>query len=91
MKVVQEILECGNCNIDVQDSKGNTPLHYATIQSNSKLVEYLLKRGANTHLKNSDNKTALHEAESRSFMSIIRILKDHSKERKENDCEYLLK
>lgn len=77
IKIVQEILECGGSNIDVQDSLGNTPLHYAAMQANEKMVEFLLKKGADINIKNLDNKTPFQEAEDRSFYSIVKVLKGY--------------
>ncbi|CAB0030322.1 unnamed protein product [Trichogramma brassicae] len=46
--------------INAQDNGGNTALHWAAGKGNKKLVEYLLRRGADSSLANAEGKTALH-------------------------------
>jgi Ankyrin repeats (3 copies) len=46
--------------IDAQDMKGNTPLHYAVLRLNTKLVGYLLSQGADINQQNLAGETALH-------------------------------
>uniref|UniRef100_A0ABD2XJM1 Uncharacterized protein n=1 Tax=Trichogramma kaykai TaxID=54128 RepID=A0ABD2XJM1_9HYME len=48
--------------VDVQDKKGYTPLHYALSHGNKNMTELLLKRGANPNLTNNDASTPLHVA-----------------------------
>ena len=61
--LVQHILSTSTTELDIQDTDGYTPLHYAVSNSNIKLVEYLLKKGANPNLRTVDElKTPLHLA-----------------------------
>uniref|UniRef100_A0ABD2XML8 PRANC domain-containing protein n=1 Tax=Trichogramma kaykai TaxID=54128 RepID=A0ABD2XML8_9HYME len=46
--------------VDVQDEKGNTPLHGAVDCGNKKVVEKLLRRGANANSAANDGMTPLH-------------------------------
>ncbi|CAB0033816.1 unnamed protein product [Trichogramma brassicae] len=46
--------------VDAQDDSGRTPLHFASQNGNSKLVELLLRRGANAKLADEDASTPLH-------------------------------
>ncbi|XP_014222189.1 ankyrin repeat, PH and SEC7 domain containing protein secG-like [Trichogramma pretiosum] len=46
--------------MDTQDVSGNSPLHLAATTSHKKVIRYLLKKGANWNLANSDGETSLH-------------------------------
>ncbi|CAB0043965.1 unnamed protein product, partial [Trichogramma brassicae] len=46
--------------VDVQDEEGNTPLHEAVNWGNKKVVEKLLRRGANANLATNYGMTPLH-------------------------------
>ncbi|XP_014225913.1 serine/threonine-protein phosphatase 6 regulatory ankyrin repeat subunit B-like [Trichogramma pretiosum] len=46
--------------INAQDNQGNTPLHLAVSKGNKNVVEYLLRRGADSSLANAEGQTALH-------------------------------
>jgi ankyrin repeat protein len=61
VKRVEESLNLG-FQIDAEDEKGNTLLLVATQNSNKKLVEMLLLRGANINHQNALGNTALHFA-----------------------------
>nr|XP_049699405.1 uncharacterized protein LOC126055217 [Helicoverpa armigera]XP_049699406.1 uncharacterized protein LOC126055217 [Helicoverpa armigera] len=63
IKKITEYLEAGaNINAADANDKCNTPLHIAVINADWKVVNFLLDRGANISLKNSDNHTALDVA-----------------------------
>ena len=61
VKRVEESLNLG-FPIDAEDEKGNTLLLVATQNSNKRLVEMLLVRGANINHQNALGNTALHFA-----------------------------
>ncbi|KAL7307098.1 hypothetical protein TKK_0000831 [Trichogramma kaykai] len=46
--------------VDARDDKGETPLHLALREDNRRLVQWLLRRGANRTLANSKGETPLH-------------------------------
>ena len=73
--VTKVLLQSANCDIDIQDSSGNTALHYASLASNSKLVELLLKYSPAVDIKNTNGRTPLDEAEDKLALSVIRLLK----------------
>ncbi|ORX42663.1 ankyrin [Piromyces finnis] len=49
-------------NINTQNSKGLTLLHYACEQGNENIVKYLIKKGADTNIKSSNGGISLHYA-----------------------------
>jgi ankyrin repeat protein len=61
IKRVEESLNMG-FPIDAEDEKGNTLLLVACQNSNKRLVEMLLVRGANINHQNAQGNTALHFA-----------------------------
>jgi hypothetical protein len=42
--------------IDIQDAEGQTPLMWAALENNKKLVEYLIREGANQEIKDKEGK-----------------------------------
>lgn len=52
----------GKIDIDKKDCLSNTPLHLAILRNEEELALHLVKKGANTGISNSLNKTALHLA-----------------------------
>ncbi|KAL8843712.1 MAG: hypothetical protein Q9176_001920 [Flavoplaca citrina] len=59
---VRALLEssCDRLNIDLPDTKGRTPLHYAAAMGTMDIMELLLEYGANIALKDKDLATTLH-------------------------------
>lgn len=57
VRPIKKILVEG-ANINHQTSKGETALMHATINQHTRIVEYLLKQGANPLLQNINNKIA---------------------------------
>uniref|UniRef100_A0A6A7G2P1 Transient receptor potential cation channel subfamily A member 1 homolog n=1 Tax=Hirondellea gigas TaxID=1518452 RepID=A0A6A7G2P1_9CRUS len=51
-------------NVNLQDNRNSTALHYAASKSYLSIVEFLMDRNANTKLKNIDGRTALYCAAS---------------------------
>ncbi|CAB0044601.1 unnamed protein product [Trichogramma brassicae] len=46
--------------INVRDRSGNTPLHYALTNSDRRMIELLLRNGADTSVANKEGSTPLH-------------------------------
>ena len=53
-------LDFDEMNINLCDSNGMTPLHYACQTSNRKIVETLITKGANGFIKNNSGYTPFH-------------------------------
>lgn len=48
--------------VDLRDSQGRTPLHWAVDRGHMKVVEHLLSRGADVNAKDMEGQTTLHYA-----------------------------
>lgn len=85
LEIVKWLVEKGKANIDYQDQcTRQTPLHYATIKENAKIVEYLLSKNANVRLKDKAGRIPLHYASQKPNATITdKLIKQGSEE----DCK----
>ncbi|EQC31101.1 hypothetical protein SDRG_11286 [Saprolegnia diclina VS20] len=56
------LLRSCKANLNAGDARGDTPLHWAAIAGNQKILQHLLNLGCDTSLHNTDWHTALDEA-----------------------------
>ena len=76
--VVSELLKIG-CEPNVEDNEGHTPLHYATLYRNCKIVKALLENGANVNCQSKDGLlTPLHYAAEDGDLEIAELLLQHN-------------
>lgn len=71
-----------NSDTDVNICLNNfnwTPLHIAAYQGNAKLVDFLLKKGANYQIANSSGLTAKGLAESKQQWDIVDLIQNYDK------------
>ena len=61
-------------DINYQDEKGNTALHYSCEEGNLKIVEILLDANCDISLKNNNNETPLHLASKGDYFDISKKL-----------------
>lgn len=61
--VVKYLLETCSCNVNVQDSQGDTPLHDAARFAHDDVVAALLSAGSDISIRNAAGQTALQVAE----------------------------
>ena len=61
-------------NINFQDEKGFSALHYACDEGNLKIMEILLKDNCDVNLRNNEKKTALHLSSKRGYFDISKKL-----------------
>ena len=71
--VVSELLN-GNTDVNIKDSDGNTPLHYAAYFKRESNLKQLLNKGANLSIKNAQGKTPLDFAQEAKFEKGIALL-----------------
>ena len=64
-QILAEIVKKPGVNLNVKTSGGNTPLHFAAINGNNKIIKILLDAGADPKIKNDAGQTAYFEAASR--------------------------
>lgn len=74
LSIVKELVKCGNCEIDCQDYKGNTPLYYACIKNDAKTVEVLLTNGANTDIRNFQGHSLINQVQEKCLYGISSLL-----------------
>ena len=60
-EVLKAILQSSKCEVNVKDSKGRTPLHYAA-RSLMRCVELLLAQGASLNARDCHHRTPLYSA-----------------------------
>jgi ankyrin repeat protein len=59
MLLVKMLLQEFNANVNIQDSKLNTALHYAVMSSNTRLVRIVLDKFPRLDLANSNGENPL--------------------------------
>ncbi|XP_077208275.1 transient receptor potential cation channel subfamily A member 1 isoform X1 [Paroedura picta] len=64
--------------LNVIDNTGNTPLHWATKKKQVESIKFLLSRGANPNILNSNLMAPLHLAVQSLQNEIVKILAEHS-------------
>ncbi|EAY03713.1 ankyrin repeat protein, putative [Trichomonas vaginalis G3] len=65
VELLTEVLKKPGINVNVKTLSDNTPLHFAAINGNNKIIKILLAAGADTKIKNKQGQTAYFEAASR--------------------------
>ena len=74
-------------NINYQDKKGYTALHYSCEQGNKKIVELLLKGKSDVNIKTKENKTPLHLSTIKGNFDICKTLIENKAEINVYDSE----
>lgn len=76
LAAIKMLLEKNPALIDIKDSQGSTPLHYAAALGNEEVVKLLLERGANIDAGSSAGDTPLHWAAYSDRILIVGLLID---------------
>ena len=76
LEMLEQIFSLPNnlININYQDEKGFSALHYSCDEGNLKIVEILLKANCETNIKNKEKKTPLHLASKNGYFDISKKL-----------------
>lgn len=74
---MRELLKCGDCDIDIKDCNGDTPLHDAVHFNNEKIVDILLINGANLNVKNNNGHLPLTIAKGVNNNKIIKMIENY--------------
>ena len=75
-KMAQHLLLAGD-NPNTKDPQGMTPLMYATLMNNPRMVELLLRNGSDDLLKTKGGETAMDFAVKNKYEKIIFLLRLH--------------
>lgn len=75
-KALAERLIAEGCDVDLQDARGWTPLHFAAQEWSAPVAAILIKKGASVNLQDENGNTPLSNAvfNSRGRGELIRIL-----------------
>lgn len=66
--------------INKKDDLGNTPLHLAIDSGNANVVDFLVKKGADLNIRNSQGERPLDIARKKQYFKIIEVLANTKKE-----------
>ena len=72
--IVEHVLQLENCNINIQNQEGNTPLHIACLSSNDGIARLLMQSGkaeASLNTRNTDGSLPVHCASSVSILNCL--------------------
>ncbi|EAY17234.1 ankyrin repeat protein, putative [Trichomonas vaginalis G3] len=64
-------------NINAKVERGETALHYATLNNSKETAEFLISHGANINEKDNDGETALHLAALNNYTETAEVLISH--------------
>ena len=72
--IMKYLVEERHFNVNIISYTGKTPLIYAVSYNLAEMTEYLLSKGADKSIKDTDGKTALDYANEKGYMEIIKLL-----------------
>lgn len=76
LDIVKLLIEKFNININLQNSSGNTALHWAAVNGLKEIVAYLISKKADVLITNKSGKIAAQEAYEKNFYEVSEILID---------------
>ncbi|EPX74410.1 ribosome biogenesis protein Nop8 [Schizosaccharomyces octosporus yFS286] len=76
--IVQKILPHLSLEtVNAQNSSGNTAMHWAALNGHADICKLLLETGADLHLKNNHDKSAIYEADVRNQQKVMELFLDY--------------
>lgn len=72
-EIVRLLIEA-KCNVNVQDIRGNTPLHHAAMKGHGDIIKILVEAGAEVNVQDKNDWTALHCACYWNHSKAVRVL-----------------
>ena len=82
LNIVQKLVEDSRVDIDFQDRKLNTALHYASAENDVESCKILLRKNASPDIVNNEGETPLHIAARENCIEIVNTLLEFKKEKK---------
>lgn len=76
LELAEKLLK-NKADVNAVDELGYTPMHFAVIRSNNKLVELFLNFNPNLNIQSNNGETVLNIAALHSSLKITRLLVDH--------------
>ena len=74
LQIVKLLFEDKQCDLNIQNYAGNTPLHWAAMNGQKEVAYYLAEKGADVLIKNNNGKFAAQEAFEKNFYDISEFL-----------------
>ncbi|XP_055967198.1 transient receptor potential cation channel subfamily A member 1 [Sorex fumeus] len=79
IQLMEMIINDSSCEtVNMMDNYGNTPLHWAAGKNQVESVKFLLSKGANPNLRNSNMMAPLHLAVQGLHNEVVKVLTEHS-------------
>ena len=62
--------------INAKDNNGATPLHWASMNGRTEVVNLLIEKGADIHVKDNDGDTPLHWASDKGHTEVVNLVRE---------------
>jgi len=86
----RKCIKYDNLEVDIKDTGGNTPLHYAARYNNLGMINWLYKHGANIHIQNNHGQHPLHYAYQACAFRAVKALQKHGASTKVRDINGII-
>ena len=74
LEVIQELMKRSELNVNTRGLKGKTPLHIVATTDDHEIARFLLRHGADVHLKDTSGSTPLHIACEHGSVKVIELI-----------------